>query len=134
MEPALEAAADNQKRERDREGGPENPPLSDTAGNAKARGKPGACGAGEPAHPKMMLRMDNDARAEKADAGEDALNDAAAGIGNFRMIGGWIGQHHDHGGCKTYQTKRLHADRFVPRIPNEPHHAALKRLSTPPHR
>ena len=67
MEPALDAAAGDQKRERDHERGPDNPPLSDTAGDAKARGKPGACGAGEPAHPKMMLGVDNDACAEKAD-------------------------------------------------------------------
>jgi len=74
-----------------------------------------------------MLRMDNDARAEKADAGEDALNDAAAGIGNFRMIGGWIGQHHDHCRGKTHQTKRLQADRFVLKIAIEPDQAAGKR-------
>jgi hypothetical protein len=74
-----------------------------------------------------MLSADNDARAEKADAGKDALNDAAAGVGNFRMIGGWIGQHHDHCGGKTHQTKRLQADRFALKIAIKPDQAARKR-------
>lgn len=127
MEPALDPAADDQKRERDHHRGSDNPPLSDTAGDAKASGKLGACGAGEPPHPKMMLGVDNDARAEKAYAGEDALNDAAAGVGNFRMIGGWIGQHHDHCRGKTHQTKRLQADRFAVKIAIKPDQAARKR-------
>ncbi len=91
MDPALDPAADNQKRERDHERGPDNPPLSDTAGDPNAGREPGTGRAGKPVNPKMMLGVDNDACAEKADAGEDALNDAAAGVGNSRMIGGWIG-------------------------------------------
>src|SRR5229473_8247013 len=127
MEPALDPAAGDQKRERDHDRGPDNPPLSDTAGDAKASDKPGACGAGEPAHPKMMLGVDNDARAKKADAGEDALNDAAARVGNFRMIGGRIGQHHDHRGGQTHQTERLQADRFALKIAIKPDQATRKR-------
>ena len=75
----------------------------------------------------MMLRVDNDTRAEKANTGEDALNDAAAGVGNSRMIGGRIGQHHDHRGGKTHQTKRLQADRFALEIAIKPDQAARKR-------
>ena len=127
MEPALDVAADDQKRERDRKRDPDNPPLSDTAGDSNAGREPGAGRAGKPVNPKMMLRVDNDARAEKADAGEDALNDAAAGVGNFRMIGGWIDQHHDHRGGKTHQTKRLQPDRFAPKIAIKPDQAARKR-------
>jgi hypothetical protein len=127
MEPALDPAADNQKRERDHERGPDKPPLPDTAGDPNAGRQPGTGGAGEPAHPKMMLGVDDDAGAEKADAREDALNDAAAGVGNFRMIGGWIGQRHDHRGGKTHQTKRLQADRFAVKIAIKPDQAARKR-------
>jgi len=75
----------------------------------------------------MMLRVDNDARAEEADAGEDALNHAAASVGNSRMIGGWIGQRHDHRRGQTYQTKRLQADRFALKIAIKPDQAARKR-------
>src|SRR5258708_1601117 len=55
----------------------------------------------------MMLGMDDDAGAEKTDAGEDSLDDSAGGIGEFRAVAKWIRQHHDHGGGKTHQAKRL---------------------------
>ncbi len=127
MEPALDAAADNQKREREHQRSSDNAPLPDTAGDANTGRQPGAGRAGKPVNPKMMLRMDNNARAEKANAGEDALNDAAAGIGNFLMIGRWFGQQHDHGGGKTHQTKGLQADRFALKIAIKPDQAAGKR-------
>ena len=95
MEPSLDVTADDQKRERERERDRDNPPLPDTAGDPDAGREPGTGRAGKPVNPKMMLRVDNDARAEEADAGEDALNHAAAGVGNSRMIGGWIGQRHE---------------------------------------
>ena len=88
MEPALDAAAGDQKREREHKRDRDNPPLSDTAGDPNAGREPGTGRTGKSVNPKMMLRVDNDARAEKANAGEDALNDAAAGVGNSRMIGG----------------------------------------------
>ncbi len=127
MEPAFDMAAEDQKRERDRKRDRDNPPLPDTASDPNAGREPGTGRAGESVNPKMILRVDNDARAEKADAGEDALNDAAAGVGNFHMIGGWIGQHHDHCRGQTYQTKRLQADRFVLKIAIKPDQAARKR-------
>ena len=127
MEPALDMAAEDQKREREYERGSDNSPLPDTAGDPNAGREPGAGRAGKPVNPKMMLRVDNDTRAEKANAGEDALNDAAASVGNVRMIGGWIGQHHDHCRGQTYQTKRLQADRFVLKIAIKPDQAARKR-------
>src|SRR5439155_19773685 len=105
MEPALDMAAEDQKREREYERGSDNPPLPDTAGDPNAGREPGTGRAGKSVNPKMILRVDNDARAEKTDAGEDALNDAAAGVGNFHMIGRWIGQHHDHCRGQTHQTK-----------------------------
>ena len=127
MEPALDVAADDQKREREYERGSDNSPLPDTAGDPNAGREPGTGRAGESVNPEMILRVDNDASAEKADAGEDALNDAAAGVGNFHMIRGWIGQHHDHCRGQTYQTKRLQADRFAAKIAIKPDQAARKR-------
>ena len=132
MEPALEVAADDEKREGDRKRYRDNWPLPGTAGDANAGREPGAGRAGKSVNPKMMLRVDNDAGAEKADAGEDTLHDAAAGIGNSRMIGGWIGPHHDHRGGKTHQTKRLQSDRFVLKIAIKPDQAARKRGDTQP--
>jgi hypothetical protein len=87
MDPALDVAADDEKREGDRKRYRDNSPLPGTAGDANAGREPGTGRAGKSVNPKMMLRVDDDASAEKADAGEDTLNDAAAGIGNFRMIG-----------------------------------------------
>ena len=127
MEPALDMAAEDQKREREYERGSDNSPLPDTAGDPNAGREPGAGRAGKPVNPKMMLRVDNDTRAEKANAGEDALNNTAAGVRNSRLIGGWIGQHHDRRGGKTHQTKRLQADRFAVKITIKPDQAARKR-------
>ena len=127
MEPVLGAASGDQKRERDRKRDRDDRPLPDTAGDPNAGREPGTGRAGKPANAKMMLRVDNDARAEEADAGEDALNDAAAGVGNSPMIGGWIGQHHDHRGGKTHQTERLQADRLALKIAIEPDQAARQR-------
>ena len=102
--------------ERDRDGDPYNPPLSDPAGNADAGREPGAGGAGQPADPEVMLGADDDAGAEKTNAGEDALDDAAGGIGNLRAFRRWIGQHHHHGGGKPDQTQRLQSDRLAVQI------------------
>lgn len=92
MEPTLEPAADDQQRERDRKRDHDDPPLPDAAGDANARREPGRGSAGEPANPEVMFGADNDACAEKSDAGEDALYDAAGGVGNLRGIGGGIDQ------------------------------------------
>ncbi len=46
---------------------------------------------------------------------------------SLRMIGGWIGQHNDHCGGQTHQTKRLQADRFALKIAIKPDQAARKR-------
>ncbi len=81
MQPALDVTAGDQKRERDRKRDADNPPLSGTARDPNAGREPGTGRAGKSVNPKMVLRVDNDARAEKADAGKDALNDAAAGVG-----------------------------------------------------
>ena len=88
MEPALDRAACDKKRERDHKRYRDNSPLPGAARNADAGREPGTGRTGESVNPKMMLRVDDDASAEKPDAGEDALNDAAADIANFRMIGG----------------------------------------------
>ncbi len=127
MEPALDPAAHDQKREREHERGSDDPPLPDATGDADASCEPGTGGAGKPANPKMMLDVDNDACTEKADPGEDALNDAAASVRNVRMIGGWIGQQHDQCRGKTHQTKCLQADRFAVKIAIKPDQAARKR-------
>src|ERR1700730_5568821 len=98
MPPMLEPAAGAQHCDCDHQGDRDDHPLPDAAGDADARREPGAGGAGEPANPKMMLGMDDDAGAEKTDAGEDSLDDAAGGMGEFRALAQWIAQHHDHGG------------------------------------
>ena len=77
MQPLLEPAANDQKHERNDEGDQNNPPLPDTAGDANASREPGTGRAGEPADAIAMLSADNDASAEKTDAGEDTLNDPA---------------------------------------------------------
>src|SRR5713101_6312827 len=86
MQPMLEPAADDQERERDHKGDRDDQPLPDAAGDADAGREPGTGGGGEPANPKMMLGMDDDAGAEKTDAGEDSLDDSAGGIGEFRGV------------------------------------------------
>ena len=43
-----------------------------------------------------------------------------------------MGQHHDHRGGKTDQTKRLQADRLVLKIAIKPDQAARKRGDTKP--
>ena len=123
----LEPAADDQERERDHKGGRDDQPLPDAAGDADARREPGAGGAGEPANPKMMLGMDDDAGAQKTDAGEDSLDDSAGGIGEFRAVAKWIRQHHDHGGSKTHQAKRLQSNRFAVQIAVKTDQAAGQR-------
>jgi len=112
----LEPAADDQERECDHQGDRDDQPLPDAAGDADARREPGAGGGRESANPKMMLGMDDDAGAEKTDAGEDSLDNSAGGIGEFRAVAKWIRQHHDHGGGKTHQTKRLQSDRLAVQI------------------
>ena len=123
----LEPAADDQERECDRKGDRDDQPSSDAAGNADASREPGTGGAGEPANPKMMLGMDDDAGAEKTDAGEDSLDDSAGGIGEFRAVAKWIRQHHDHGGGKTHQAKRLQSDRLAVQIAVKTDQAARQR-------
>ena len=127
MEPALDRVADDQKRERDRKRDRDNPPLPDTAGDTNASHEPATGRAGEPANPRIMLRVDNDACAEKADAGEDTLHDAAGSVGNFRRIGGWASQCHDHCRGETYEAKRLQADRFALKVAIETDQAARER-------
>ena len=83
MQPALEPAAHGQKDERDRKSHGDDPPLSGAAGDTDASRKPGAGGAGEATNPELMLGTDNDAGAEKTDAGEDSLNGPAGGVGKF---------------------------------------------------
>ena len=46
MEPVLDVASGDQKRERDRKRNRYNPPLPDTAGDTKASRKPGTGSAG----------------------------------------------------------------------------------------
>ena len=107
MQPVLEPPADGEKYQRDGEGNEDDPPLPDFAGNADAGREPGAGGAGEPANPEMMFGADDDAGAEKTDAGQDLLDPLAGRIGNSCTVAGWIGQHHDHRGGKAYQAKRF---------------------------
>ena len=85
MQPALEPAADDQKRERDGEGDDDNPPLPDPAGDADTGGKPGAGGAGQSVDLEMVLGAHNHAGAEKTDAGEDSLNDPAGFRSTFSL-------------------------------------------------
>ena len=103
-----------------------NTPLPDTADDADAGREPGTGGAGQPADPEMAAGVDDDAGAEKADAGEDALDDAAGGVGNNPDVIG-MDQHHHHGGGKADQTQRLQADRLAVKVAIEPDHAAGER-------
>ncbi len=78
-------------------------------------------------HLETVLGADDDAGAEKTNAGENSLNGPAGGVGHVRGVAGWIGHHHDHGGGKTYQTQRLQADRLALKIAIETDQAARER-------
>jgi hypothetical protein len=123
----LEPAADDQERKCDRKRDRDDQPLPDAAGDAGARRELGGGGAGKPANPKMVLGMDDDAGAEKTDAGEDSLDDTAGGIGELRAVAKWIRQHHDHGGGKARQTQRLQSDWLAMQIAVKTDRAARQR-------
>jgi hypothetical protein len=78
----------------------------------------------------MMFPMNDDAGAEKTDAGQNSLNDPAGGIGNCRGIA--VGQHRHRCGGEAHQSKRSQADRFVMQITVEADGAAGKRGDTEP--
>ena len=70
--------------------------------------------------------MDDDAGAEKADAGKDTLNDAAGGVGRFRDISKGGRQHHDGRGREPHQPKGSQSDRFAMQIAIEADQPARK--------
>ena len=127
VKPSLDPTAGEQQYECDPESDNHDPPMTGATHDADAGREPGAGGAGEPVNPKTVLGADNDACAEKADAGEDPLNDTAGSVGNFRGIAGWIGQHHDHGGGKPHQTKCAQANQLAVQIAIKTDQAAGKR-------
>jgi hypothetical protein len=90
--------------------------LPDAAGDTDASREPGTSSASESTNSKIMLGADDDAGAEKADAGKDSLNDPAGSVGNFRRVPGSIRQHHDHGRRNTHDTKRPQANRLALKI------------------
>ena len=75
----------------------------------------------------MMFGADDDPRAEKADAGEDSLNDPAGFGRDFRGVAGRVGEHHDHGRSKAHQAKRVQADRLAVKIAIKTDQAARQR-------
>src|ERR1700754_1269346 len=76
--------------------------------------------------------MNDDASAEKADAGQDPLNDTAGGVGKLRGVTRRVRQHHDHRGRKAYQSKRSQSDRLAVQIAVEADQPARKRGGAQP--
>ena len=71
--------------------------------------------------------MDDDAGAEKADAGQNSLNDAADGVGSFFGIAKRFRQHHHHCCREAYQSKGSQSNRFAVQIAIEADQPAGKR-------
>ena len=64
--------------------------------------------------------MNDDAGTEKSDAGEDALNDSAGGVGNIGADNSRVRKQHHDGGGEADQAERAHADRLAMQVAIEP--------------
>ncbi|MEY9984152.1 hypothetical protein ABH995_003489 [Bradyrhizobium yuanmingense] len=127
MQPALEAAANRQQHEGQRQGDDDDLPLSGAADDAEAGGKESAGGAGEASNAKPGALVHDDAGAEKADAGEDALDDTAGGVDDPGRFGELqCEQNHARGG-EPDDAERLQPDRLAVQVAVEADRAAGKR-------
>ena len=71
-------------------------------------------------HPFACLAMDDDAGTKESNSGQDALNNATGGVGNFGVGNSGVRQqNHDRRG-KPDQSERADADRLVMQIAIEP--------------
>jgi hypothetical protein len=106
-----------------------NLPLRNRASRTHARCHPDAGGCCEPLHVTAFLASDNHARAQKTDAGHNALNHAAGVGAGYRMD-----RQHGHGRAETQNTERAHARRLAMQIAVEPEHDSNQSRSTKPKR
>lgn len=75
MDPTLQWSAKHEQQEGKSEGNCYKPPVTQTAHDPDACGKPDARRTGEALH-SMLFGMDDYAGAEKADAGQNSLDNA----------------------------------------------------------
>jgi hypothetical protein len=94
-------------------------PLRNRACGTHARGHPHACRGREPLDVMMFLASDNDARAQKTNARNDAL-DHTTGIGARYCVDRQNGQSR----AEAQDAKRAHAGRLPMQIAVKPEHDA----------
>lgn len=112
MERALEGAAKREDDERYRKGDCHQPPLSETAHDSNTGCEPHAGCAGQASY-LCLLAVNDDPCAQKADAGEQPLDDATGCIGEPAGFQGFrIGKQDDRCGGETHQTQRAKANRL----------------------
>src|SRR5438128_11695585 len=82
VRPPLGRAASHKHDEADTERHDRQTPCASTADDADAGCEPGRGGAGQPVDTAVAVAVHDDAGAEKADPGQDALDHAASGVRN----------------------------------------------------
>ena len=116
MQQPLDGTADHHQQERNRKCDADQPPVAKAADNADAGGEPYAGGAGQ-AFDLVLVGMNDDASAEKADAGENTLDNAAACVRQLAGFNrGGTGDQHDQRGGQADETERAQADRLAVQI------------------
>src|SRR4029077_14148271 len=104
--------------------------MSETTGRSHASRQPDGGGAGQPANPEMLLLADDDAGAEKADAGEDTLGDAACRVGELAGGGGLVRHRPREGSAQPDKPEVFQADRLAVQVAVQPDQAAGQRRDT----
>ncbi len=112
MERSFERAAEREDDKRNCESDCYQPPLSETAHDSDTGREPHAGCAGQASY-LCLLAVNDDPCAEKADAGEQPLDNAAGCIGQPAGFQGYrIGKQDDRCGGETHQTQRAKANRL----------------------
>src|SRR5579863_7165326 len=126
LEPAAEQEHGKGKHQADEN----EAPFADRAGDAERGGEPGAGRRGQPVHAAFLSRPQDDTGAEKADAGDDALHDAA----RRRNIPGSGRRHHRERGAEPDEAQRAHARGLAVDFAVEPERGADERRQAEPER
>ena len=127
MDPFLECPAEKQDHGNNRRGDQQQPPFADAAGHADACRQPDAGRRRQIVDVLALLAADDDAGAEKADAGDDALHDAA------HIAFAVPDRDDDQRRGETHQRQRPHAGRLAVQIAVEPERCARKRGHSQPY-
>lgn len=132
MHGALDRAAERKEQQRNDESDKDQPPQSEAAYNSDTGREPDAGGAGEALYLRL-IGVDDYARAEKSDSGQQPLNDPACSVGQppgFQRGGAC--EQHDSCGGKADEAQRAKADRLAMQIPVQANNSRRQRRDAEP--